>query len=178
MIPMMVEKLRKSTTCVKVILLKMFPTGDALGFSIGSGPMSGVMPFGSIEALLYMGLWRTELPNGDDAGLLAAKGLLTTVCLGGTGALLVLGRLLLLLLVLGGLAVAVLVVAAAVAVLALAAAALVELLVALLSPSVVPNSVSYLSRMSIAFPKNSLRSLCTRRLTWAAVSLKGSIESP
>ena len=167
------------TTCVKVILLKMLPTGDALGFSIGSGPMSGVIPFGSIEALLYMGLWRTELPNGDDAGLLAAKGLLTTVCLGGAGALLVLGRLLLLLvLVLGGLAVAVLVVAAAVAVLALAAAALVELLDALLSPSVVPNSVSYLSRMSIAFPKNSLRSLCTRRFTWAAVSLKGSNWSP
>jgi hypothetical protein len=108
----------------------------------------------------------TELPKGDDAGLLAAKGLLTTVCLGAAGALLVLG---LLLLVLGGLAVAVLV---------LAAAVLVAVLAGLLSSLISPNSVSYLSRISTALPRNSLRSLCTKRLTWAALSLKGSIESP
>jgi len=36
-----------------------------------------------------------------------------------------------------------------------------------------PNSVVYWSRMSTSLPRNSLRSRFTRRLTWAAPSLKG-----
>jgi hypothetical protein len=155
------------TTCVSVILLMRLPGVGAI-LTMGSGPMSGDRPLGSIMDRVRLDV--PGVPKGDDTPPTAPKLVLTAAGaagLGGAG------------------------VAAAAAVGAAAAGVLVVPLVLAAGGSATaaeaagradvdgssagsPNSVSNLSRMSTWLPSICSLSLSTKRLTCTAPSLKGS----